>query len=155
MQGEPDASRYAVGVTVKTCSRFTLLLQTPVIAYRCSSLSQNISLMGSVVNTPVQCRDSHLQCALNPPRCLRATVSGWTSISACFPRGQGRRNIARNNLSETEIRGCGCRRFQTASCCRRARSRRVARATSHLEAQPWRFRADGGPGPRSLFVMEA
>jgi hypothetical protein len=58
---------------------------------------------------------------LNPVRCQRTTVSGRTRTNAHFHPYQSRRNITQNNLSEIANRGCGCLRFKTASCCRRAR----------------------------------
>src|SRR5260370_38212074 len=66
-------------------------------------------------------REPHFQYNLNPARCQPTTVSGWTRINACFHPGQSRHNITQNNLSEAATRGCGCRTFKTASCCRRAR----------------------------------
>jgi hypothetical protein len=42
-------------------------------------------------------------------------------IKARFHPGQSRRRITQNNLSGAANRGCGCRCFKTASCCRSAR----------------------------------
>lgn len=79
------------------------------------------SLLTHFLPARFRCRESHVQNNLNPARCERPTVSGWMKINARFHPGQSRRNITQNNLSEARIRGCGCLRFKTASCCRRAR----------------------------------
>ncbi len=55
------------------------------------------------------------------PRCHRTTVSGVTTIRACFHRGQYLSARTQKSLSNTVRRGRGCLRIRTASCCRRAR----------------------------------
>jgi hypothetical protein len=49
------------------------------------------------------CRESHVQYALNPARCQRTTVSGWTRINACFHPDQNRFSTIQNNWSKVEI----------------------------------------------------
>src|SRR6201993_3024461 len=65
--------------------------------------------------------DITLQYSRNPARCQRTTVSGWTSTRDCFQAPQKRRANTQKILSTAPIRGLGCLRFSTASCCRRAR----------------------------------
>src|SRR5437588_3074819 len=65
-----------------------------------------------------------LQYSRNPARCQRTTVSGLTSTRDCFQAPQKRRANTQKILSTVPIRGLrgrGCLRFSTASCCRRAR----------------------------------
>src|ERR1039458_6792833 len=66
-------------------------------------------------------RESHVQYSLNPARCQRTTVSGWTRINACFHSGQSCRKITQNHLPEVETCGRGYRCFRTTSCWRRAK----------------------------------
>ena len=86
----------------------------------------------------LRCREIQVQYTLNPVRCHRTTVSGWTRNNACFHPHQSRRNITQKNRSETANRGCGCLRLKTVSCCRSARfsSRR-----SRRERKTWVTRA--------------
>ena len=85
------------------------------------TMSSRNSLPTHFLPARVGCRESHAQYNLNPARCQRTTVSGWTRIKACFHPGQSRRSTTQNNLPEAGIRGCGCRRFKVVSCCRSAR----------------------------------
>jgi hypothetical protein len=48
----------------------------------------------------------------------RTTVSGSTTVSACFQVGQSRRTSTQKSFSGTRSVGRGCRRFRTAGCCR-------------------------------------
>ena len=84
-------------------------------------MSSRNSLLTHLLPAPVRCRESHFQYNLNPVRCQRTTVPGRTRTNAHFHPYQSRRNITQNNLSEIANRGCGCLRFKTVSCCRRAR----------------------------------
>src|SRR5260370_2472384 len=84
-------------------------------------MSSRNSLLTHLLPAGVRCRESHFQYNFNPARCQPTTVSGWARINGCLHPGQRRHNITRNNLSEAANRGCGCRTFKTASCCRRAR----------------------------------
>src|ERR1039458_3095941 len=86
------------------------------------TMSSRRPLLTHFLPTRVRCRESHVQYSLNPARCQRATLSGWTRISACFQSGQSRRKITQNNLSETANRGCGrCRFKMTRLSCHRFR----------------------------------
>jgi hypothetical protein len=64
---------------------------------------------------------SMAQYSLNPARCQRTTVSGWTRKSASFHCDQSRRTTTQNSLSSGPSLGLGFLRFKTASCCRRVR----------------------------------
>ena len=91
-------------------------------------MSSRSSMLTHFLPAQVRCRESHPQYNLNPARCQRTTVSGWTKISASLQSGQKRRKSTQNNLSETLIRGRGRVRFKMMSCCLRARfSRRRSR----------------------------
>ena len=57
----------------------------------------------------------------NPARCQRTTVSGVTTMRACFHLDQNRLTATQKSLSTNASRGLGCRRFRTASCWRSAR----------------------------------
>ncbi len=48
-----------------------------------------------------RCREIHFQYSLNPARCQRTTVSGWTIRSVCFHPGQNRRRMTQNSRSGT------------------------------------------------------
>src|SRR5450631_3773407 len=50
-------------------------------------------------------RESHVQYSLNPARCQRTTVSGWTRINASFHSGQSCREITQKNLPEVRPAG--------------------------------------------------
>jgi len=56
-----------------------------------------------------------------PVRCHRTTVSGVTTISACFHPDQNLRSKTQNSLSNTASLGLGRLRFNATSCWRRAR----------------------------------
>src|SRR6266436_3425888 len=56
-----------------------------------------------------------------PARCQRITVSGATTIRACFQPDQKRLTATQNSLSNGLRRGLRRRRFNTASCWRNAR----------------------------------
>ena len=71
--------------------------------------------------TQARFRESQFQYCLNPVRCQRTTVSGWTRIKALRHPGHSRRRVAQNNRSGVENRGFGWRRARTSSCCRSAR----------------------------------
>jgi hypothetical protein len=62
-------------------------------------MSSRNFLLTHFLPTRIRGRESHLQYNLNPTRCQRTTVSGWTRINARFHPGQSRRNITQNNLS--------------------------------------------------------
>jgi len=62
--------------------------------------------------TPKKCK---------PSRCQRTTVSGVTTVRACFQPDQTLRVRTQKSLSTTAICGRGCLRLSTASCCRRTR----------------------------------
>src|SRR5580658_3818913 len=62
--------------------------------------------------------ESHVQYSLNPARCQRTQVSGWTKINVCIRSGQSRRKITQNSLSEVETCGRGYRCFITTGCWR-------------------------------------
>lgn len=83
-------------------------------------MSSRSSLLAHFLPARARLRESQVQYALNPARCHRTTVSGWTRISASFHPRQSRRKTTQNNRSDATSRGCGCRLFKTASCCRSA-----------------------------------
>ena len=56
-----------------------------------------------------------------PARCHRTTVLGVITMSDCFHPDQNVRTKTQKNLSNIPSRGLVRFRFQTASCCRRAR----------------------------------
>src|SRR5437660_7558702 len=56
-----------------------------------------------------------------PARCQRITVSGATTIRACFQPDQKRLKATQNSLSNGLKHGLRRRRFNTASCWRNAR----------------------------------
>ena len=56
-----------------------------------------------------------------PARCQRITVSGATTIRACFQPDQKRLTATQNSLSNGLRHGLRRRRFNTASCWRNAR----------------------------------
>src|SRR5215475_7826524 len=62
-----------------------------------------------------------LQYSRKPARCQPTTVLGLTSPRDCFQAPQRRQVNTQKILSTAPIRGLGCLRFSTASCCRRAR----------------------------------
>lgn len=70
--------------------------------------------------------------------CQRTTVSGATRISDCFQPDQNRRATTQNSFSGAASVGLGCRAFNTASCCRKARfsSSRSRREDSKRETDP-------------------
>ena len=70
---------------------------------------------------------------LNPVQCQPTTVSGLTTMRACFQPDQNLRAKTQKILSNARSLGLGCFRFRMASCCRRTRfsSRRVRRACKH------------------------
>ena len=70
---------------------------------------------------------------LNPVQCQPTTVSGLTTMKACFQPDQNLRAKTQKILSNARSLGLGCFRFRMASCCRRTRfsSRRVRRACKH------------------------
>ena len=57
---------------------------------------------------------------LNPQRCQRATVSGFTMTRTLSQSVQILRNSTQNTRSTFENRSCFTERRRTASCCRRA-----------------------------------
>jgi len=77
-------------------------------------ISTRNSLLTHFLPRRVRCRESHVQYSLNPARCQRTTVSGWTRINACFHSGQSRRKITQNNLSGAANLGLGVLPFQDA-----------------------------------------
>src|ERR1019366_759637 len=84
------------------------------------------SLLTHFLPTRVRCRESQVQYSLNPARCQRTTLFGWTRISACFQSGQSRRKITQNNLSGAANHGCGRFRFKmTRLSCHRFRPNEV------------------------------
>jgi hypothetical protein len=76
---------------------------------------------------------SMAQYSLNPARCQRTTVSGWTRKSASFHCDQTWRTTTQNSLSNGASLGLGCLRFKTASCCRRVRFSRIKLRRSAIE----------------------
>ena len=70
---------------------------------------------------------------LNPVQCQPTTVSGLTTMRACFQPDQNLSAKTQKILSNARSLGLGCFRFRMASCCRRTRfsSRRVRRACKH------------------------
>ena len=87
----------------------------------------------------IRCRESQAQYALNPARCQRTTVSGWTRINACFHPNQNRLSTTQNSRSKIANRGCGCLCFKTASCCRSAG---FSKSRSRRERKSWVTRID-------------
>ena len=71
----------------------------------------------------------------NPDPCHRTTVSGVTTISACFHPDQNLRAKTQKSLSNTASLGLGCFRFSAASCWRRARFSRRSLATTLEESE--------------------
>src|SRR5450631_9693 len=84
-------------------------------------ISSRNSLLTHFLPVRTRCRESHVQYSLNPARCQRTTVSGWTRINACVHSGQSCRKITQKNLPEMETCGRGYRCFRTTSCWRRAK----------------------------------
>ena len=70
--------------------------------------------------TRVRCRESHVQCNLEPGLCHRTTASRWRRISARFHPCQSRRKITQKNSSDRANRALVRLRFRAVSCCRRA-----------------------------------
>jgi len=105
-------------------------------------ISSRNSLLTHFLPARTRRRESHAQYRLNPARCQRTTVSGWTMINARFHAGQSRRKITQNSLSEVETCGRGCRCFNPTICWRRAkfsssksrreRKTRIKRTTTSL-----------------------
>jgi len=81
---------------------------------------------------------SMAQYSLNPARCQRTAVSGWTRKSASFHCDQSRRTTTQNSLSSGPSLGLGFLRFKTASCCRRVRfsSNRLRRSRKMRSTAP-------------------
>jgi hypothetical protein len=79
------------------------------------------SLLTHFLPVRFRCHESQVQYNLNPVRCQRTTVSGWTRTNARSQLVQSRCNTIQSSRSEAEGRGCGYRCFQTTSCCRRAK----------------------------------
>jgi hypothetical protein len=80
----------------------------------------------------------------NPALCHRTTVSGFTTMRACSQPDQNLLTKTQRSLSNVTSRGLGCLRFETSSCCRRARFssmrlRRV-RKTRRIDAKRTRMR---------------
>ena len=98
----------------------------------------------------VRCRESQAQYALNPARCQRTTVSGWTKINACCHPDQNRFSTTQNYRSKIANRGCGCLRFQTESCCRRAR---FSSSKLRRERKCWIARIDKSLNRRSIIPV--
>src|SRR4051794_15871221 len=108
-------------------------------------ISSRNSLLMHFLPERTRRRESHVQYSLNPARCQRTTVSGWTRINACLHSGQSRRKITQNSLSEVETSGRRLRCFKTTSCSRRAkfssnrslreRKRRIKRTAKDLSRQ--------------------
>ena len=61
-----------------------------------------------------------VQYRLNPERCQRTTVSGFTMTRTLSQSVQILRNSTQNSRSTFESRGRFTERWRTASCCRRA-----------------------------------
>src|ERR1700694_4793034 len=71
--------------------------------------------------TCVRTLEISLQYIRKPVRCQRTTVSGVTTMRACFHPDQNRRTTTQKSLSSRPMLGRRCRRFSTASCCRSTR----------------------------------
>jgi len=71
--------------------------------------------------TCVRTLEISLQYIRKPARCQRTTVSGVTTMRACFHSDQNRRTMTQKSLSSRPMLGRRCRRFSTASCCRSKR----------------------------------
>ena len=84
-------------------------------------MSSRSPLLVDLLPTCTPLREIHFQYSLNPARCQRTTVSGWTRITAFRHPDHRRRSITQSNRSPFENRGCGRRRANTQSCCRNAR----------------------------------
>ena len=64
------------------------------------------------------CHAPHIR---NPARCHRPTAPGLTRSNERFQPDQILHTSTQKSLSDGVRFGLGCRRFRTASCCRRAR----------------------------------
>src|SRR5258708_5970262 len=82
-----------------------------------SRTSFGVRLLPTCVRTP----EINLQYIREPVRCQRTTVSGVTTMRACFHPDQNRRTTTQKSLSSGPMLGRRCRRFSTASCCRSTR----------------------------------
>jgi hypothetical protein len=74
---------------------------------------------------PMGLFEMNVQYKRNPAWCQRTTVSGVSTMRACFQPNQNRRTSTHNSLSSEPSLGRGCRRFRMPSCCRRARFSRT------------------------------
>ena len=103
------------------------------------------------MRTPL--REIHFQYSLNPARCQRTTVSGWTRIRAFRHPDHRRRSITQSSRSPFENRCCGRRRASTQSCCRNARfsnsrSRRARKEQTNTRHRSLRRRS------MALYIIE-
>src|ERR1039457_1509510 len=113
-------------------------------------MSSRNSLLTHFLPTRTRCLESHVQYNLNPARCQRITVSGWTRSKTRFHSDHTRRKRTQNNLSESLKRGFGCFRPKTASCCRSAKfsRRRFRREQKNREKR--RSKSFNGRSIRSV-----
>ena len=84
-------------------------------------INSRSSLLVGFLPPRIRFRESHFQYSLNPARCQRTTVSGWTIRTARFQPDQNRLRMVQKILSGNLSRGRGCFRTMTESCCRKAR----------------------------------
>jgi len=91
------------------------------------------SLKSSFRPTRTRLREFQFQYNLNPARCQRRMVSGWTRNKALRHPGHRRRRVTQNNRSGRENRGWGWRCARIASCCRRARFSKRRRRRDRTE----------------------
>jgi hypothetical protein len=84
-------------------------------------ISSRTSFGVRLLPTCARTLEINLQYIRKPVRCQRTTVSGVTTMRACFHSDQKRRTTTQNSLSKRPRFGRGCRRFSTASCCRSTR----------------------------------
>jgi hypothetical protein len=99
-----------------------------------SRTSFRVRLLPTCVRPP----EINLQYIRKPFRCQRTTVSGVTTMRACFHPDRKRRTTTQNSLSNGPRPGRGRRRFSTASCWRNARfsRRRPRRARNRRASVP-------------------
>ena len=119
-------------------------------------ISSRNSLLTHFLPARTRRRESHVQYSLNPARCQRTTVSGWTRINACIHSGQNRRKITQNSLPDVETCARGYRCFRTTSCwlstkfsssrSRRERKMRIWKSTKYLSRHSMKsVSCRGGP----------
>src|SRR5216684_4000806 len=97
------------GEEVHRCNRFPMVSKESEPTFGRVRISRR-SFHPTGVRTP----EISLQYIRKPVRCQRTTVSGVTTMRACFHPDQNRRTMTQKSLSSRLMLGRRCRRFSTA-----------------------------------------